>query len=325
MIGVDLEQLVCSLHHVSNDDAYFNICFPEAVKAVHNVKMLFGSRQSWSSSDCSLRNELEVALKIEKGVGFSPFKSDRGSRFAVGYTNGLNLIKHRDLVLRVLETKRARESSSIQAYAADLKRLLTTDWNSCCLQLGMYIIHWRVILCPFYSALGKIVNLGTGKAFAHQLQDQYNQLIESSNPFQTMLNLVTPEIMAEYPEIGVVTQMWQVAEIQLRESTNELLAVAVSKVHRKVVKDTTMMLNLSGSHDQLVPFSNNHCESSFSLIKVILSTWLVSFHHFIFSISIRSLCVWIKSLSQRWRRPNKTILDSGFVDRMLIWTICLDG
>lgn len=285
MIGIDLQQLVCTLHHVSNDDKYFNQYFPKAVSAVHSSKMLFGSRQSWASSDCSLRNELEVALRIEENVGFSPFRSDRGSRFAVGYQNALSLLKYRELVLRVLETKRAKEQAAIQPYATELKQMLTQDWNSCCLELGMFIIHWRTILCPFYSALGKIVTLGTGKAFARQLQDQYNQLIESSDPFQTMLDFLTPEVAAEYPSLSTVTQMWQVAENEVKASTNELLTQAVQRVHVKVMKDTTKILELTGDHDELLPFSNNRCESSFSLIKVSCSYRVNKLHLFRYSSS----------------------------------------
>ena len=266
MLGRDLQQLTCSLHTVSNGDDLFTNRLQLAKQAVHCCKLMFGQRQQWDHSDSSLRSELEIGLQIEVGRRFSPFKSDRGSRFAVGYVNAINLIKHRDLVLRVLETKRAKKIS----YASQLKELLTTRWNECCLQLGMFVCHWRLVLNPFYSAMGKRIDIGTGKAHARELQDKYQQLVDSDNKFNTMMSFVDDSIMAQYPCLSVVRQMWQTCEASDRDGVNAELTVAVERTARKVFKDTKLVLELIGEHSEILPFSNNRCESSFSLIKVIL-------------------------------------------------------
>ena len=73
-LGVDFTQYVCTLHSTTNQDVYWNLKFPTAVKAVHSSKMLFGNRQTSENSRCSLRNELEIALAIEKNQQFSPFQ-----------------------------------------------------------------------------------------------------------------------------------------------------------------------------------------------------------------------------------------------------------
>ena len=264
MLGHNLQQLTCSLHTVSNSDGYFTDRLPLAKQAVHCAKMMFGQRQNWDHSDSSLRNELEIGLQIEEGRRFSPFRNDRGSRFATGYTNAINLIKYRDLVLRVLETSRARKIS----YASTLKECLTSSWNQCCLQLGCYVIHWKMILCPFYSAMGKLIDIGCGKSHARELQDRYQQLLDSSNQFQTMMDYVDANIRAEYPCLSVVGQMWRTCEESDRSEVNVQLGIAIERTARKVMKDTKLVLDLSGETNELLPFSNNRCESTFSHIKV---------------------------------------------------------
>ena len=242
----------------------FKLSFDRFLSFMGWEKEVFGQRQNWDHSDSSLRCELEVGLQIEHGRRFSPFRNDRGSRFAIGYTNAVNLIKYRDLVVRVLETARAGKIS----YATQLKQLLTTDWTQCCLQLGMFIVHWRCVLCPFYSAMGKVIDLGCGKAHARMLQDRYQQLLDSDNQFQTMLDFLDADFLEQFPCMGVVTQMWQTCEVVERTRVNAELAVAVERTSRKVLKDTKLVLELSGERGDLMPFSNNRCESTFSLIKV---------------------------------------------------------
>ena len=282
MIGRNLQQLTCSLHTTSNGDVIFTGCLPLAEKANHCTQMLFGSRQNWDHSDCSLRSELEIGLQIEEGRAFTPFKNKRGSRFAVGYSNAMNLIKHRDLVLRVLETKKARKIS----YAVELKQLLTSSWNQTCLQLGLFVIHWRMILCPFYSAMGKVIDLGSGKSFARELKDRYQLLLDSSNKFETMLGFVDDGILAEYPCLRLVNQMWSTCEASDRAEVNRVLQAAVESTARKIMKDTQLVIDLRGERSELMPFSNNRCESTFSLIKVNLIVCVVLNVTVVFSIFI---------------------------------------
>ena len=264
MIGRTLQQLTCSLHTTSNGDVIFTGCLPLADSCNHYSQLMFGSRQNWDHSDSSLRNEIEIALQIEENRSFTPFRNKRGSRFAVGYTNAMNLIKYRDLVLRVLETTKASKIS----YAAKLKQLLTSNWNQTCLQLGLYVIHWRLILCPFYSAMGKTIDLGSGKCYARELKDRYQQLLDSSNQFETMLGFVNEEVLAEYPCLRVVKQMWSTCEVSDRDEVKRVLQAAVEKTAKKIMKDTQLVIDLSGDNSELLPFSNNRCESTFSLIKV---------------------------------------------------------
>ena len=264
MLGKDLQQLTCSLHTVSNGDGEFNGRLPLAEQAVHCSKMLYGCRQSWEHSNSSLRNELEIGLLIEEGRRFSPFKNDRGSRFAVGYRNAMSLIKYRDLVLRTLDTPRARKIS----YASKLKQLLTVNWTQTCLQLGCYIIHWLLVLNPFYAAMGQTIELGSGKAFARELKDKYQLLLDSSNQLETMLEFINADTIAEYPCLTVVTQMWRTCEVSEREEVNSVLQAAVERAGRKIMKDTQLVLDLTGERGDLLPFSNNRVESHFSLIKV---------------------------------------------------------
>lgn len=282
MIGRNLQQLTCSLHTTSNGDVIFNGCLPLADESNHFVQLMFGSRQNWDHSDASLRSELEIGLQIECGRSFTPFKNKRGSRFAIGYSNAINLIKHRDLVLRVLETKKASKIS----YAAKLKQLLTSKWTQTCLQLGLYVIHWQKILCPFYSAMGKVIDLGSGKCFARELKDRYQSLLDSSNKFETMLGFVDDGLLEEYPCLRVVKQTWSTCEASDRDEVNRVLQAAVESTAKKIMKDTQLVIDLSGEPSELMPFSNNRCESTFSLIKVILIVSVVVIITVEFSIFI---------------------------------------
>ena len=96
------------------------------------------------------------------------------------------------------------------------------------------------------------------------------QLLDSDNKFNTMMSFVDDAILAQYPCLSVVNQMWQTCEPSTRSDVNAELTVAVERTGRKVMKDTKLVLELIGERSELLPFSNQRCESAFSLIKVIL-------------------------------------------------------
>lgn len=262
-LGVDFTQYVCTLHSSTNQDVYWNAEFPTANKAVHATKLLFGGRQTSENSRCSLRNELEIGLAIEKNQRFSPFQTDKGKRLAVGFSNAKALLENRELVLKVISIQKA----SGNQYAQELRRLLATDWNQCAAELGALAIHWLAVLKPFFSQLGRKVELGLAKAIARQLIDQNRQLVESEESYAVLLEFITPGILEDHPYLSMITQHWSTLDQSMKASLNQMVKVAATSVKKKIDKDTKIILNLTGDPKQLVPMSNNHCEASFAHVK----------------------------------------------------------
>ena len=206
----------------------------------------------------TLRPALEVALKIERNIRFSPFRTSVGCRFAIDFSNGKALIAHRDIVIKVCNTAPGNR------WAAKLRKLLTTDWNQCLPQLGAMIIHWKSIVSPFYSRLGKLVTLGETKATARELLDKYTRLAESSDPFALLLS----GFERNHECYGVIHQHWSTIDSTEKSAVNQLVTSAVENASRKVTKDVKMILELQGDHLAFIPMTNKRCESSFSLLKV---------------------------------------------------------
>ena len=264
-MGQDFIQYLCTLHSTKNQDEKWCKEFPMAERAVHNSMMLFGNRQNSSNSQCSLRNELEVGLVIESNKRKSPFRSNKGQRMAIGYENGRALLQYRDLVIRVVSMEKARTNK----YAIELRKLLTTDWIECQAQLGAYCTHWLCVLNPYYSSMGKKVNLGRAKAICRELLDRNEQLVESSESYNVLLGFITPELIASHPFLSVVTQFWTTADQAAKQAINALVKDAAISVQKKTKKDTKIILDMVGNTDKLVPMSNNYCEGSFAHIKEI--------------------------------------------------------
>ena len=264
-MGVDLIQLLCTLHSTKNQDEYFCDEFPLAKRATHTSMMLFGNRQNSSNSQCSMRNELEVGLVIESSKKKSPFRSNKGARMAVGYENAKALLEFRDLVIRVVSMDKAKSNQ----YAVELKRLLTRDWTECQAQLGAYCAHWLCILNPYYSRMGKKVNLGHAKAICRELVDRNEQLVDSSESYNVLLGFITPELLTSHPFLTVVTQYWRTADPEAKTAINVLVQKAATRVQKKTRKDTKIVLEMEGSQEKMVPMSNNYCEGSFAHIKEI--------------------------------------------------------
>ena len=236
-----------------------------AKRATHTSMMLFGNRQNSSNSQCSMRNELEVGLIVERSKKKSPFRSNKGARMAVGYENAKALLEYRDLVIRVVSMEKAKSNQ----YAVELRRLLTRDWTECQAQLGAYCAHWLCILSPYYSSMGKKVNLGHAKAICRELLDRNEQLVESSESYNVLLGFVTPELLTSHQFLTVVTQYWRTADQEARTAINALVKKAATRVQKKTRKDTKIVLEMVGSPEKLVPMSNNYCEGSFAHIKEI--------------------------------------------------------
>ena len=262
-MDVDFTQYLCTMHSAKNQDDFWTKHFPIAAKAVHASKMLFGTRQTSENSKCSLRPELEIALTIENNRRFSPFKSDKGSRMAVGYHNAKALIENRELVLKVISIGKARENQ----YARDLRHLLTVDWNRCLAELGAYVIHWVAVLKPYFCQLGRKVELGLAKAIANELIDRNQQLVQSEEGYATLLGLITPRILEDHQYLAMVTQHWGTLDQPMKDSLNQIVKEAATKVKWKIDKDTKIILELTGDPHRLVPMSNNHCEASFAHVK----------------------------------------------------------
>ena len=127
---------------------------------------------------------------------------------------------------------------------------------------------------------------GSGKSFARELKDRYQLLLDSSNKFETMLGFVDDGILAEYPCLRLVNQMWSTCEASDRAEVNRVLQAAVESTARKIMKDTQLVIDLRGERSELMPFSNNRCESTFSLIKVNLIVCVVLNVTVVFSIFI---------------------------------------
>ena len=149
-------------------------------------------------------------------------------------------------------------------WAVDLKRLMTTDWNLCLPQLGAMVVHWKSILSPFYSKLGKLVTLGETKANARELLDKYEQLEISTDPYSYLLS----DFEHDHECYGVITQHWSTSTPNEKFEFNQIMKSAVVNGSRKVKKDVARILRLEGDHSTFIPMSNKRCESAFSLLKV---------------------------------------------------------
>ena len=261
-LGKNFDQFLCSMHTCKNLEEYWNKFFPKAKQAVDLAARIFGTRQNAGNQRHTLRPELEIALNLEKNIRFSPFRTSQGSRFAIDFNNARELICHREIVIQVCNVQKAQQNP----YACQLKQLMTTEWDSCLLELGAVICHWKNIITPFYSTLGKIVTLGTAKASARELIDRYNEMKTSNSPYDVLLR----GFEANHSCYGVLNQRWGVATQSERSEFNSLLVAAAKGVEKKVTKDTNVIFKLNGDHMQLVPMTNKRCESTFSLLKVNL-------------------------------------------------------
>ena len=265
VMGVNFIQFMCSLHSTKNQDENWTNEFPLAKAAVHNSMMCFGNRQNSENSRASLRTELEVGLIIENQIRWSPFKSNKGTRIGIPYTNAKALLEHRDLVVRVLSMETAKKNS----YAVELRKLLTSQWTECQGQLGAYCIHWLTVINPYYSSLGKKLNLGQAKAICRELLDRNEQLVESEQSFDVLVGFITPDILTSHPFLTVITQYWRTADRATKQSINGLVKIAATRVQKKAKKDCKIVLEMNESPDVLRPMSNNYCEGSFAHIKEI--------------------------------------------------------
>ena len=258
ILGRQLVQYDCSMHSGKIIEHDFNEMFPIGSEAVECAATLFGTRQSAGNSINSLRPALEVALKIERNIRFSPFRTSVGCRFAIDFCNGKELIANREIVIKVCDT------APRNRWAMKLKKLLTSDWHQCLPQLGAMIIHWKAVVSPFYVRLGKLVTLGETKAEARILLDKYTQLAESSDPFTLLLS----GFERNHECYGVIHQHWSTIDSNEKFEVNQVVSSAVENASRKVKKDVNRILELEGDHHTIVPMTNRRCESSFSLLKV---------------------------------------------------------
>ena len=155
----------------------------------------------------------------------------------------------------------------------ELKKLLTTDWHQCLPQLGAMIIHWKAVVSPFYSKLGKLVTLGEAKAEARVLLDKYTELAESSDPFTLLLS----DFERNHECYGVIHQHWSTLDSNDKSVVNQVVSSAVENASRKVNKDVKRILELEGDHHTIIPTTNRRCESSFSLLKVSFEYFIIRF------------------------------------------------
>ena len=284
ILGRELVQYDCSMHSSKIIEADFNIMFPIGSEAVECASVLFGTRQSAGNSMNTLRPALEVALKVERNIRFSPFRTSVGCRFAIDFCNGKELIANREILIKVCDTAPGNR------WARKLKQLLTSDWHQCLPQLGAMIVHWKSIVSPFYSKLGKLVTLGEAKATARELLDKYTQLAESSDPFTLLL----ADFERNHECYGVIHQHWTTFDSSEKSGVNQLVSSAIENASRKVKKDVTRILELPGDHQTFIPTTNKRCESSFSLLKVSCY-WNVNFYEsYLFSIFTSSSWRWIR-------------------------------
>ena len=80
-IGKPLQQLICAQHEVSGLEKYFCKKLDLATEANQTCKQLFGARNSGPTvgfAAVSLKSELDLVLRIEKGINHSGFKTDLG-------------------------------------------------------------------------------------------------------------------------------------------------------------------------------------------------------------------------------------------------------
>ena len=273
ILGKELEQYNCSMHSAKIIEKDFNDKFPLGKQAVECAAVLFGTRQSAGNSINSIRPALEIALKIEKNIRFSRFRTSVGCRFAIDFSNGKELIANREIVIKVCDTAPGNR------WAVDLKKLMTTDWHRCLHELGAMILHWKSIVSPFYSKLGKLVTLGETRGTARELLDKYTQLDDSSDPYSYLLS----GFEHDHECYGVISQHWSTTDAVEKSNVNKLVKSAVLNASTKVKKDVNLILKLKGDHQLIVPMTNKRCESTFSLLKVSFIQFMPMFYLLIFS------------------------------------------
>ena len=262
--GVTFKQYQCGMHSAKNSTEYYEQMLMIASKSTQHAKMLFGTRMIAANSKHSLRNELEIALALETERRFSPFRTDIGARLGVGYANARGLIELRDVVLKVVSIAKERTNP----YARELRDMLTVGWNQTLNELGAYAVHWIVVVNPYFTLLGKLTtNLGLAKTAARRLEDMNRQMTESDESFDVLLGFITSDVLDKHPYLTIVKQHWQTSDAATKNQVNETVKQAALRARKKIVKDTKLLLEIDGPHDQLLPFSNNFCESSFSHIK----------------------------------------------------------
>ena len=179
----------------------------------------------------------------------------------------------------------------------NLRELLTVQWNETLNELGAYAVHWTVVVNPYFTLLGKLdTNLGLAKTAARQLEDMNRQMTETDESFDVLLGFITPDVLDKHQYLTIVKQHWQTSDAATKRKVNATVKQAALRARKKIVKDTKLLLEIDGPHDQLLPFSNNFCESSFSHIKEIHKKFPIMEHESKAQIGQarqNHLCMWI--------------------------------
>ena len=266
-LGKKLQQLVCGQHETALLEEYFCNQLLLAKEANQTAKQLFGQRNSGPTvgfSAVSLKSELDLVLRIEKGINHSKFKTDIGSRYGVHLSNAQQLLLHKDLVKKVLERQTKSDS---RAPSRRLLNLLNNNWDELKLELGAVVYYWHTIIGPFATQMGKYNNLESVKRFHQQLEDRIQSVATSNVSFDT-LRQCNRDMSSNNPELyTIIDAAWSTATAALKRKIHGTVQAAAIKALKKAKADNNVAKEIDANGQLFFPSENRRAEAVFSAFK----------------------------------------------------------
>ena len=266
-LGKELKQLLCGMHEVKHLEEKFGNELLLAKEANQTAKQLFGQRNSGPTvgfSLVSLKSELDLVLRIEKGINHSQFQTDLGSRHGVLLSNAKQLLLHKDLVKKVLERQSISDS---RAPSRRLLNLLNSNWEQLQLELGSIVYFWHTIIGPFASQMGQYNKLESVKVFHQQLEDRIQAVASSNVAFDT-LRQCNLDMSRNDPELyTIIDAAWSTATAVLKRKTHASVQAAALKALKKCQADHKIVKDIQTDGQLVFPSENRRAEAVFSAFK----------------------------------------------------------
>ena len=266
-IGKKLQQLVCGQHETAILEKKFGEQLLLAKESNHCAKFLFGQRNSGptlSLSETSLKSELDLCLRIEKGINHSKFQTDMGSRYMVLLSNSQQLLLHKDLVKKVL-AKRSKSDS--RSPSRRLLCLINDHWDQLQLELGSIVYFWHTIIGPFATQMGQYNQLETVKLYHQQLEDRIQAVASSRVAFDT-LRQCNSDMSRNNPELyTIIDAAWSTATASLKRTIHATVQAAAAAALKKAKADNKVAKEIEANGQLFFPSENRRAEAVFSALK----------------------------------------------------------
>ena len=266
-IGKKLQQLVCGQHETAILEKKFGEQLSHASLSNHCTKLLFGDRNSGptlSLSQTSLKSELDLCLRIEKGISHSKFQTDMGSRYMVLLSNSQQLLLHKDLVMKVLAK---RSKSDAGSPSRRLFCLINDHWDQLQLELGSIVYFWHTIIGPFATQMGQYNQLETVKLYHQQLEDRIQAVASSNVAFDT-LRQCNNDMSRNNPEVyTIIDAAWSTATPSLKRTIHAAVQAAANAALKKAKADNKVAKEIEADGQLFFPSENRRAEAVFSALK----------------------------------------------------------